>query len=101
MPKELIPRPFDYFGVSIKSNLVSRDLYKLRMRTYKQLIIDESNLFSKARVVDVEPYLCSLDHCFSSMNSNFLYADDDHFSRFGSIHIAQKTESLLFEVIDF
>jgi hypothetical protein len=96
LPKELVPRPFDYFGISIKSNYVRRDLYRIRMQKYRELVTAVSGRSPKTTVVDVEPYLCNRNQCLSYINGNFLYADDDHFSVFGSNYIAEKTEHILF-----
>ncbi len=97
LPKEVIPRPYDYWGISISKSVVDRRLYRLRMGKYRDLIIEKSAIFPKVYVVDLEPYLCDGNECNIYKNGNFLYADDDHFSVFGSIYIAIKTEDLIFE----
>ncbi len=97
LPKEVIPRPFDYFGVSTQESTVSRDLYQLRMNRYKESTLRESSEFMNVTVIDVEPYFCFDSACIAYKNGNFLYADDDHFSVFGSFYIARKSEHILFE----
>jgi len=97
LPKEVIPRPFDFWGVSIQDSTVDRELYRLRMEKYRSLVFEKSSYFSNVHIVDVEPYMCEGDKCLSYKNGNFLYADDDHFSVFGSLYIARKTEHIIFE----
>jgi peptidoglycan/LPS O-acetylase OafA/YrhL len=97
LPKQLVPRPFDYWGVSLKDGRVDRDLYELRMREYRALARSVTSQFTKAAVIDVAPYLCKGDQCFSYMNGEFLYADDDHFSVFGSHYILERSQHLIFD----
>ncbi len=96
LPKEVIHRPFDDWGVSIQDSTVNRSLYRLRMKKYRNLVFEKSSDFSKVDIVDVEPYMCEGNKCFAYKNGNFLYADDDHFSVFGSLYIARQTENIIF-----
>jgi peptidoglycan/LPS O-acetylase OafA/YrhL len=97
LPKQLVPRPFDYWGVSVKEGTVDKNLYELRMKEYRTLARSVTSKFTKAVLIDVEPYLCKGDRCFSYMNGEFLYADDDHFSVFGSHYILGKSQHLIFD----
>lgn len=90
LPKEVIARPFDYWNISIQDSTVDRSLYRLRMKKYKNLVFEKSSFFAKVNIVDVEPYMCEGNRCFAYKNGNFLYADDNHFSVFGSHYIASK-----------
>lgn len=47
--------------------------------------------------VDPMPFLCGAGRCESFKSSNFLYADDDYFSVFGSRFIAEKVSGDLFQ----
>lgn len=96
LPKEVITRPFDYWGISKKDSTIDRNLYQLRMKKYKDLVFKTSSNFAKVNIVDVEPYMCEDNRCFAYKNGNFLYADDNHFSVFGSFYIARKTENIIF-----
>ena len=97
LPKEVIPRPFDRWGISAQNNTMDKSLYLLRMKKYRDLV--ESNVlnYSKTKVIDPMPYLCDADNCFTFKNNNFLYADDDHFSVYGSNYIAQKISNDVFK----
>ncbi|MCD4678246.1 MAG: acyltransferase [Desulfobacula sp.] len=97
LPKEVLHRPFDSWDVSTKDSTIDRSLYRLRMNTYRNLVFEKSAGFSKVTIVDVEPYLCDGDRCFTYKNGNFLYADQDHFSVFGSRYIAKKVKKIMFE----
>jgi len=96
LPKEAVPRPYDTWGISTQGNTMDRSLYRLRMERYREFAYEKSSNFSKVKIVDVEPYMCKGNRCFAFKNGNFLYADDDHFSVFGSNYIAVKIEDLLF-----
>jgi hypothetical protein len=96
LPKEVIPRPFDVFGLSAKTTTVDREAHDLRMKTYKRLVRDISGSYPSVTVIDVTPYFCDENQCDAFRNGNFLYADDDHLSVFGSRFLAGQTETLLF-----
>lgn len=95
-PKEVIPRPFDYWGISKHAHSIDKYLYQKRMKTYRESILEVCTNYSKVKAIDVEPYLCGTTKCHAYLNDNFLYADNDHFSVFGSKYIAQKSENLIF-----
>jgi len=48
-------------------------------------------------VIDPIDYMCDQDRCYSYKNNNFLYADDDHFSVFGSNYVAERIKGILFD----
>lgn len=91
LPKEVVPRPLDYWGISIQDSVVDRSLYMLRMQNYRDLMYKTSSRFKKASVIDVAPYMCEESKCIVYKDGNFLYADSDHFSIYGSHYIAEKT----------
>jgi peptidoglycan/LPS O-acetylase OafA/YrhL len=95
LPKETIPRPFDYFNVSTNRNHMTRDLYLKRMRVYREGL--EKLTLNKLSFLDPIDFMCDESKCFSFLDGNFLYADDDHFSRFGSRYIAEKFREMIFE----
>jgi peptidoglycan/LPS O-acetylase OafA/YrhL len=94
LPKETISRPYDFFGISINRDTISRKLYLQRMSLYRENIFKLS--FSKLLVLDPIQALCDDDICYSKVKSQFLYADDDHFSEFGSIYIANYFKNIIF-----
>lgn len=94
LPKETISRPYDFFGISMNRNTISRKLYLQRMSLYRENIFKLS--FSKLLVLDPTDALCNDDICYSKVESQFLYADDDHFSEFGSIYIANYFQNIIF-----
>ena len=99
LPKEVIKRPFDNYGLSINRDFVSRRLYLKRMEKYRNLV---NNLSSKKlTVLDPSNVFCEDDFCYSSIENKFLYADDDHTSIFGSKYIARQMEKLIFKKMKF
>jgi hypothetical protein len=94
LPKETISRPYDFFGISINRDTISRKLYLQRMSLYRENIFKLS--FSKLSLLDPLEALCNDDICYSKVESQFLYADDDHFSEFGSIYIANYFQNIIF-----
>jgi hypothetical protein len=94
LPKETISRPYDFFGISINRDTISRKLYLQRMSLYRENFFKLS--FSKLLVLDPIEALCDDDICYSKVEDQFLYADDDHFSEFGSIYIANYFQNIIF-----
>ena len=95
LPKETISRPYDFFGISVNRDTISRKLYLQRMSLYRENIFKFS--FSKLSVLDPLEALCNDDICYSKVENQFLYADDDHFSEFGSIYIANYFQNIIFK----
>jgi len=94
LPKHLISRPYDFFGTGMKRDSISRNLYLQRMSLYRDNFFKFS--FSKLSVLDPIDALCNDDICYSRIEGKFLYADDDHFSEFGSIYIANYFQNIIF-----
>lgn len=76
-PEDALPRPL----VPYLTRTVSRQLYDLRMLYYNQAVKRASN--SNFTVLDPRGLLCNDDSC-EYFSGKFLYADDDHFSVYGS-----------------
>ena len=95
LPKEVIPRPYDFFNISVNRDTVSRTLYLKRMSKYRESVYNHR--FSKLSVLDPINALCDNIKCFSQIKGRFLYADDDHFSKFGSIFIANYFQNEMFD----
>lgn len=96
LPKEVVTRPFDNWGVSTQDSTMNKKLYLLRMSEYRSHVKNYSDRFNQLKVIDPMPYLCDTEKCFSFKNGNFLYADDDHFSVYGSEYIADKIRGRVF-----
>jgi hypothetical protein len=94
LPKKTISRPYDFFGVSINRNIISRKLYLQRMSLYRENFFKLS--FSKLLVLDPIEALCDDDICYSKVEGQFLYTDNDHFSELGSIYIANYFQNIIF-----
>jgi peptidoglycan/LPS O-acetylase OafA/YrhL len=96
LPKETIVRPFDRWGLSSKDRVVSKELYLRRMKKYRAIVNQATKGLG---VVTIDPinFMCDQDQCYSYKNNNFLYADDDHFSVFGSHYVAEKIKKNLFD----
>ena len=93
-PKETISRPYDFFGISMKRDTISRKLYLQRMSLYRENIFKLS--FLKLLVLDPIEALCDDDICYSKVEDQFLYTDRDHFSEFGSIYFANYFQNIIF-----
>lgn len=96
LPKEIMPRPFDVFGVSTQSATISTALYKERMNEYQQNVYNSAQNYPKLQILDLAPYLCDKMLCYAFKKGNFLYADSDHFSIFGSYYVAQVLDKVVF-----
>jgi peptidoglycan/LPS O-acetylase OafA/YrhL len=96
LPKEVVPRPYDIWGISIKKNVVDRRLYKMRMQKYMDMVYKASYKFKKTTIIDVTPYFCGELECYIYKDGNFLYSDDDHLSIYGSHYIVNKTIDKIF-----
>ena len=64
------------------------------MSLYRENIFKLS--FSKLLVLDPIEALCDDNICYSKVEGQFLYTDDDHFSEFGSIYIANYFQNIIF-----
>ncbi|MDC3316047.1 acyltransferase [Candidatus Thioglobus sp.] len=95
LPKETVARPFDSWGLSSQERNMNKELYLKRMGKYR-LIVKQVAGSSNITVIDPISYLCDEGKCFSYKNGNFLYADADHFSVFGSNYVAEKMKDTLF-----
>lgn len=95
LPKEVISRPYDYFDVSTNRSFMDRSLYLERMSIYRDYIT--SSKFPKLKILDPINALCDDKKCYSHKNGQFLYADDDHFSLYGSELIARYFKNQIFQ----
>lgn len=95
LPKEVIPRPYDSFELSRNRSFMDRKLYLQRMSIYRSYAAHLN--FSKLSMLDPIDALCDDENCYSNKNGQFLYADDDHFSVFGSGLIARFFENQMFK----
>lgn len=94
LPKEVISRPYDYFDISDNRSFMDRYLYLKRMSMYRKHVSLLN--FPKLKILDPIDALCDKDVCYSNMDNNFLYADDDHFSVYGSHFVSKFFESQIF-----
>lgn len=76
---------------------MDKSLYLLRMKEYRDLVESSVLNYSKTKVTDPMPYLCDAENCIAFKDNSFLYADDDHFSVYGSKYIAQKISKDVFK----
>ena len=94
LSKETIPRPFDYYGISSNRNFMDKGLYLKRMGIYREGL--EKINVKKLEYLDPMSAMCDEIKCYSFLEGNFLYADDDHFSVFGSGFIVDKFKDSFF-----
>ncbi|QBZ83718.1 O-acetyltransferase OatA [Hydrogenovibrio crunogenus] len=95
LPKEVIPRPYDFFEISRNRSFMDKKLYLQRMSIYRSYATHLN--FSKLSILDPIDVLCDDKNCYSNKNGQFLYADDDHFSVYGSELIAWFFENQIFK----
>ena len=95
LPKEVLIRPFDGWGLSSRDSVMDKNLYLKRMSKYR-LAVNRAIKGLGVTVIDPIDYMCDSAQCFSYKDSNFLFADDDHFSVFGSNYVAKKMKDILF-----
>ena len=81
LPEDALPRPL----LPYISRSVSRELYDLRMSLYNQAVLKAAQ--NNFTVLDPRSALCDELSC-RYFDKKFLYADDDHFSIYGSHFIA-------------
>ncbi len=93
LPKDVLPRPFDFFSISHNRNYMDKNLYLKRMETYREKLLD---FRGQMKLLDPKDYLCPESYCISYKHNQFLYADDDHFSVYGSEEIARYFEKEIF-----
>ena len=96
LPKEAVIRPFDSLGLSFQNSTMSKELYLKRMSSYRSSV-NQATKGLDITVIDPIDYMCDQDRCYSYKNNNFLYADDDHFSVFGSNYVAERMKDILFD----
>jgi len=96
LPKEVVIRPFDSLGLSSQNSTMSKELYLKRMSNYRSSV-NQAAKGLDVTVIDPIGYICDQDRCYSYKNNNFLYADDDHFSVFGSNYVAERMKDILFD----
>ncbi len=95
LPKEVIHRPFDFFNVSVNRNTMEKDLYLKRMSVYRKGV--EAVTSKKLQILDPLHAMCEKEQCYSVLDGDFLYADDDHFSVFGAEYIANYFKNTIWE----
>ena len=76
-PEDALPRPL----LPYSARTVSRKFYDLRMSKYNDAVKRAS--MDNFKVLDPRGLLCKDDNC-EYFSGKFLYADDDHFSIYGS-----------------
>jgi len=89
-PKDALPRPF----VKTHNMFVSRQLYDLRMQKYNNTV--RGAIGNQITVLDPRDALCNRSEC-RFFDRRLLYADDDHFSVYGSYQIIKHFEDQIFE----
>lgn len=94
LPKETMPRPYDVFGVSTNRNYINKNLYKERMRVYRTGLATIHS--TKLVYLDPKDIMCDKEKCFSFVDGVPLYADDDHFSIYGSEWLMRYFENKVF-----
>lgn len=96
LPKDVVVRPFDQWGLSVQDNHMDLQLYQLRMNTYFEGMRRVGKQSGKLTIIDPTPFMCSELKCYSYKNGQFLYADDDHFSVYGAKFVARNIKDVLF-----
>lgn len=89
-PEDTLPRPF----VKTHDKFVSRPLYDLRMAQYNKAV--QAAMGNKLTILDPRDAMCDRLEC-RFFNKRLLYADDDHFSEYGSYFILKHFEKEIFD----
>lgn len=92
-PKAVIDRPYNKWNVSIQVDVMSKKLYLLIRSKERGYFIESYK--SKYQQVEAVSFLCDEEKCIYYTNKNF-YADDYHFSAYGSKYIANKFSRVIF-----
>lgn len=95
LPKEVIPRPYDFFEISVNRSLMDKGLYLKRMARYRQVVQEVES--AKLKLLDPVDVLCDKAKCYSFIDGNFVYADDDHFSVYGSRLVSRYFSDEIFD----
>jgi peptidoglycan/LPS O-acetylase OafA/YrhL len=96
LPKDVVARPFDQWGLSAQKNRMDRRLFELRMDVYVEGMQRAGRHSDKLTMINSTPFLCDEVNCYSYKNGHFLYADDDHFSVYGAKYVARNIQDILF-----
>lgn len=75
---------------------MSAELYLLRMKRYREMSAELAKKYTILEILDPMPYLCDAVKCYAFKSGDFLYADDDHYSVFGSRYIANLISGEIF-----
>lgn len=74
---------------------VDYDVYRARMKDYRELVQSIQDSLRYLRVIDPAPRFCDLAYCSGYLDNKLLYADDNHLSVTGSIRLAPSIMSAL------
>lgn len=89
-PEDAVPRLF----IENRIRTVSKKLYDQRMYEYRDIV--ERTSQSNFKVLDSANVFCREEKC-RYYDGNFLYADDDHVSVYGSFYQAEFFKDILFK----
>lgn len=96
LPKDVVVRPFDQWGLTTQDSHMDRRLFQLRMNTYTEGMYRVGKQSNKLAIIDPMPFMCNEVKCYSYKNGHFLYADDDHFSVYGAKFAAHNIKGVIF-----
>lgn len=67
-----------------------RTLFVLRTNKFKKSINEVITKHSNVKLVNVEDKFCDDRYCYNADDKSFLYRDQDHLSKYGSVIVAEE-----------
>lgn len=94
-PKDCLGRPLVFVNKQPDFQ-VDLDVYRARMKDYRNGVFQVANNSPDFKILDPEPLFCDDQVCRGILNGKLMYADDDHLSVMGSKYVASELAPFLF-----
>lgn len=91
--RDCLNRPLTLSTAS--SCTVEYEVYQARMKSYREIIRSIQSALPYLKLIDPEPVFCDATRCTGYIDSELLYADDNHLSVMGSMRVAPLIMSIL------
>lgn len=102
--KSCIPlRPFQSTPKSTRHRLradcrIPKKMFDKRYSIYHDLVDDIANVYPTVTTINMSIPLCDKDYCYGKIDDKYLYADDDHLSKVGSLYVFKNLTKYLDEM---
>ncbi|MGZ3741096.1 MAG: acyltransferase family protein [Bdellovibrionota bacterium] len=88
LPASCVARPLSFFpSRPLSPCAIERSVYDNRSALYRSISLKVLKEFPQIKTFAPSDLLCDEKFCYAERQGKFLYADDDHFSREGSVWI--------------